>query len=82
MNFQLWRDGAEFAIQIGSDWLQMGQIWDLLRSVSVYFGSSSQNVLKSDLKTTFPSGVNLTSLSATYKDYTADTPVTSLAISI
>ena len=23
---------------IGSDWTQMGQIWDFLRSVSVYFG--------------------------------------------
>ena len=29
---------------------QIGQIWDFLRSVSVHFGSASQNVLKSDLK--------------------------------
>ena len=38
--------------QSGSDWLQMGQIlmWDFLRSVSVHFGSPSQNVLKQILK--------------------------------
>ena len=43
---------VKFAIQIGSDWPQMGmgQIWDFLRSVSVHFGSSSQNVLKLILK--------------------------------
>ena len=29
---------------------QMGQIWDFLRSVSVHFGSPSQNVLKLILK--------------------------------
>ena len=32
------RDG-KFGIQIESDWPQMGQIWDFLRSVSVEFGS-------------------------------------------
>ena len=26
---------GKFAIQIGSDWPQIGQIWDFLRSVSV-----------------------------------------------
>ena len=28
---------VKFGIQIGSDWPQMGQIWDFLRSVSVHF---------------------------------------------
>ena len=41
---------AKFCIQIGSDWPQMGQIWGFLRSVSVHFGSPSQNVLKLILK--------------------------------
>ena len=41
---------VKFGIQIGSDWLKMRQIWDFLRSVSVHFGSSSQNVLKLILK--------------------------------
>ena len=43
---------VKFAIRIGSDyyWPQMGQIWDFLRSVSVHFGSPSQNVLKLILK--------------------------------
>ena len=36
---------VKFGIQIGSVWLQIGQIWDFLRSVSVHFGSLSQNVL-------------------------------------
>ena len=30
-----------FAIQIGSDWPQMGQIWDFFRSDSVRFCSVS-----------------------------------------
>ena len=30
--------GGKFDIQIGSDWPEMGQIWDFLRSVSVHFG--------------------------------------------
>ena len=30
---------VKIAIQIGSYWSQMGQIWDFLRSVSVHFGS-------------------------------------------
>ena len=40
----------------------MGQIWDFLRSVSVHFGSPSQNVLKLILKSTrfVPLGANLT----------------------
>ena len=32
----------KFVIQIGSDWPQMGQIWDFLRSVSVNFGWSAK----------------------------------------
>ena len=28
--------------KIGSDWLQMGQIWDFLRSVSVHFGARAK----------------------------------------
>ena len=36
--------------QIGSDYPQMGQMWDFLRSISVHFGSQSQNVLKLILK--------------------------------
>ena len=40
----------KFGIKIGSDWLQIGQIWNFLRSVSVHFGSASQNVLKLILK--------------------------------
>ena len=35
------RDG-KFGMHIGSDWPQMRQIWDFLRSVSVHFGSASQ----------------------------------------
>ena len=31
-------------------WQEMGQIWEFLRSVSVHFGSASQNVLKLILK--------------------------------
>ena len=31
--------GFKFGIQIGSDWPQMGQICDFLRSVLVHFGS-------------------------------------------
>ena len=33
-----WRQGCQICIQIGSDWPQMGQIWEFLRSVSVHFG--------------------------------------------
>ena len=40
----------------------MGQIYDFLRSVSVHFGSASQNVLKLILKSPrfVPFGANLT----------------------
>ena len=41
---------VKFGIQIVSFWPELGQIWDFLRSVPVHFGSSSQNVLKSVLK--------------------------------
>ena len=41
---------VECGIQIWTDWPQMGQIWDSLRSVSVHFGSASQIVLKLILK--------------------------------
>ena len=53
---------VRFGIQIVSDWPQMGQIWDFLRSVSVHFGSASQNVLKLILKypTFVPFEANLT----------------------
>ena len=34
---------AKLGVLIGSDWPQMGQIWDYLRSVSVQFGSLSQD---------------------------------------
>ena len=39
----------------------MGQIWDFLRSVSVHFGSPSQNVLKIIFKSPrfVPFGANL-----------------------
>ena len=30
---------VKFDIEIGSDWTQMGPIWDFLRSVSVHFGA-------------------------------------------
>ena len=36
---------VKFAIQIGSDWPQMGQIWDFLRSVSVHFGAPAERSL-------------------------------------
>ena len=42
--------GCQICIQIVSDWPQMGQIWDFLRSVSVHFGAPRQNVLKLILK--------------------------------
>ena len=53
---------SEIGPQIWSDWTQMGQIFDFLRSVSVHFGSASQNVLKLILKSQriFPFGVTLT----------------------
>ena len=59
---ELRRRAVKFSIQIGSDWSQMGQIWDFLRSVSVHFGSASQNVLKLILKSPrfVPFGTNLT----------------------
>ena len=38
------------ATELGQKCPQMGQIWDFLRSVSVHFGSPSQNVLKLILK--------------------------------
>ena len=55
------RDG-KFGIQIRSDWPEMGQIWGFLRSVSVHFGSESQNVLKLILKSPkfVPNGATLT----------------------
>ena len=45
----------------------MGQIWDFSRSVSVYFGSASQNVLKLIFKSPrfVPFGANLTYLEPT-----------------
>ena len=45
------KDG-KFRIQIGSDWPQVGQIWDFLRSVSVHFDAPRQNVLKLIFKKT------------------------------
>ena len=52
----------KFGTQIGSDRPQIRQIWDFLRSVSVHFGSPSQNILKLILKSPrlVPSGANLT----------------------
>ena len=57
---------VKYGIQIGSDWPKMGQIWDFLRSVSVNFGSSSQNVLKLVLKSLrfVPFRLNLTDFGA------------------
>ena len=40
-----YREGGHSCRKNGSDWPQMGQIWDFLRSVSVHFGSVSQYVL-------------------------------------
>ena len=53
---------VKFCIQIGSDWPQIGHIWDFLRSVSVHFGAGRQNVLKLILKSPryVPFGANLT----------------------
>ena len=53
---------VKFGIQIGSDWPQMGQILEFLRSVSLHFGSVSQNILKLILKSPrfVPFGANLT----------------------
>ena len=47
-----WRNirAIKFGIRIGSDWPQMGQIWEFLRSLSVHFGSPSQNVWNWPLK--------------------------------
>ena len=33
-------------LHIGPDWHRIVKIWDFLRSVSVHFGSLSENVLK------------------------------------
>ena len=57
---------VKVAIQIGSGWTQMGKIWDFLRSVSVHFGSPSQNVLKLILKSPrfVPFGNNLSQFGA------------------
>ena len=54
----------KIGIQIGSDWPQNGTNLGLLRSVSVYFGSVSQNVLNLILKspTCFSKRPILTSL--------------------
>ena len=56
------RRDVKFGIQIESDWPQMGQIWDFLRSGSVHFGALRQNVLKLILKSHrfAPFGANLT----------------------
>ena len=53
---------AKFSIQIGSYWPRLWQIVEFLRSVSVHFGSTSQNVLKLIFKSSrFVSfGANLT----------------------
>ena len=56
--FTVWvvyRD-VKFDIQIGYDCPQMGQIWDFLTSVSVYFGSARSKCTETDLKKyqTFP----------------------------
>ena len=50
VNDNLQSQDVKFGIQIGSDLFQMGQTWDFLRSVSVHFGSASQNVQKLILK--------------------------------
>ena len=42
--------GYQIRIEIRSNWSQIGQIWDFLRSVSVHFGAPRQNVLKLILK--------------------------------
>jgi len=42
-----------FGIQIGSDWPQMGQIWDFLRSVSVHFVSPDSDSPDSDSCTSY-----------------------------
>ena len=36
--------------KIWSDWLQMGQIWDFLRLVSVHFGAPAPKCTETDLK--------------------------------
>ena len=41
---------VKFGIKIESDWPQIGQIWELLRSVSVHFGAVSQKYTETDLK--------------------------------
>ena len=60
--------------KLGLEWPQMGQIWDFLRSVSVHFGSASQNVLKPILKSLIfvPFGAILTQFVAN-----ADIPASS-----
>ena len=50
LNTRFCSRAVKFVIQIASVWLQMGQIWDFLRSVSVHFGLASQNILKRILK--------------------------------
>ena len=62
----------KFDILIGSDWPEMGQVWDFLRSVSVHFGSPIQNVLKLILKVP-----NLSHLVPIWPNYEPDseTPV-------
>ena len=69
---QQFQDG----LQILPDWPQMGQIWDFLRSVSVHFGSLSQNVLKLILKSHrfVPIGANLTYLNAIFDIPVTDSP--------
>ena len=58
------KQGCQFLAQGVSDWSQIGKIWDFLRSVSIHFGSASQNVQKLILKSPrFVSfGPNLTQL--------------------
>ena len=50
-----------FKIRFSTDWPEMGQIWDFLRSVSVHFGAPRQNVLNLILKSPrfVPFGANL-----------------------
>ena len=58
---------SNFASKLGQIGIQIGQIWDFLRSVSVHFGSGSQNVLKLIFKSPkfVPFGANLTHFGAT-----------------
>ena len=52
---------VKFGIQIGPGWPQIGQIWDILRSILVHLSSARKNVPKLILKSPrfVPFGVNL-----------------------